>query len=87
MAAATHVEIESFIGKFLYLTSCGYDADLNFTTTNESWKSISNLVLAVLIHYLNIQNLQNYGDGKEEEKIKLTQGMHLLPTLELLIQT
>ena len=33
MAAATHVEIESFIGKFLYLTSCGYDADLNFTTT------------------------------------------------------
>ena len=34
MAAATHVEIQSFISKFALLSSCGYETNLNFTTVN-----------------------------------------------------
>ena len=38
MAATTHLEINSFIGKFAYLSSCGYAADLRFTSTNGNVK-------------------------------------------------
>ena len=33
-ATAVHFEIESFVGKFIYLSSCGYTADLSFSTSN-----------------------------------------------------
>ena len=33
-ATAVHMEINSFVGKFLYLSSCGYVADLSFSTSN-----------------------------------------------------
>ena len=33
-ATAVHMEINSFVGKFLYLSSCGYAADLSFSTSN-----------------------------------------------------
>ena len=33
-ATAVQIEIESFVGKFLYLSSCGYTADLSFSTSN-----------------------------------------------------
>jgi len=38
MAATTHLEINSFIGKFAYLSSCEYSAVLRFTTTNGNVK-------------------------------------------------
>ena len=38
MAAATQIEIESFIGKFAFLSSCGYAADLRFTSSNGNVK-------------------------------------------------
>ena len=34
MAAATYVEVQSFVSKYLHLTSCGIDADLKFSTKN-----------------------------------------------------
>ena len=34
MAVATHAEIESFIGKFMYLSSCGHATDLHFIAVN-----------------------------------------------------
>ena len=38
MAAALHMEIESFIGKFAFLSSCGFAADLHLTTENRQVK-------------------------------------------------
>ena len=38
MAVATHAEIESFIGKFVYLSSCGYATDLHFSAVNGTVK-------------------------------------------------
>ena len=34
MAAATHIEIQSFVSKFALLSSCGYETNLHFTTVN-----------------------------------------------------